>query len=334
MNYKEYSNEEILDRINTILSEDEYSNFSLAYVLKVKDECQNCYAVAMNGDKIIGFNPFENEIDNLPDWDFNTDNNIFEELEWNREIIYMSMECHYGIWTEVLNYYPYDIEHTDGMQNYLSYCRAKNISQELIKEIIGKDVADIMKYSRDYIKEKDGIIEMSMDKFRNEKEVQYLSFVLGYDLMNEKLKHSEKNECDNVYGFCNYIVRKFIETYNYKHEKKPTYDILQEWLDNNKEIIQSEYLCYFNLDDKCILETGTRNNEKVALIERTTEYGKEYIVAFNYKVNDKKVEWGYGYYYDSNYIKAKDDFEKVKAGGNLADTFDVKKNKNHKERER
>ena len=50
---------EILDKVNEILRTDEYKSFSLAYVLKVKDECQNCYAVAMDGDRIIGFNPFD-----------------------------------------------------------------------------------------------------------------------------------------------------------------------------------------------------------------------------------------------------------------------------------
>ena len=84
MEYKEYTNTEILDKVNEILRMDEYKSFSLAYVLKVKDDCQNCYAVAMDGDEIIGFNPFEKEIDYIPDWDFNVDTHLFEEFEWNR----------------------------------------------------------------------------------------------------------------------------------------------------------------------------------------------------------------------------------------------------------
>lgn len=148
MNYKEYTNSEILDKVNEILRE-EYKNFSLAYVLKVKDECQNCYAVAMDGSKIIGFNPFENEIDNLADWDFNIDSELFEELEWNREIIYMSMECHYSIWNEVSNLYPEDIEHKEGMQEYLKYCKKNKIDINKIKEVIKEndiDIKDIMKF--------------------------------------------------------------------------------------------------------------------------------------------------------------------------------------------
>ena len=37
------------------------------------------------------------------------------------------------------------------------------------------------------------------------------------------------------------------------------------------------------------------------------------------------MTWGYGYYYDKNLGKAMEDFKKVLAGGNLADTFSNKK---------
>ena len=58
---KEYSNKEILDKVYEVLQNEEYKDFELTYVLKVKDESQNCYAVAMYEDEIIGFNPFEKE---------------------------------------------------------------------------------------------------------------------------------------------------------------------------------------------------------------------------------------------------------------------------------
>ena len=67
--------------------------------------------------------------------------------------------------------------------------------------------------------------------------------------------------------FCNYLANKFIETDYYKNAWRSTYDSLSEWLEDNREIIQSEYLCYLGKDNKCILETGKRNNDKVALVE-------------------------------------------------------------------
>lgn len=80
-----------------------------------------------------------------------------------------------------------------------------------------------------------------------------------------------------------------------------------------------------------VMDVGYRRKQHVALVERTFSDGnKEYIIAFGYKVKDNKLEWDYGYYYDTNITKAKNDFKKVLAGGNLADTF----NKKNKSRER
>lgn len=73
-----------------------------------------------------------------------------------------------------------------------------------------------------------------------------------------------------------------------------------------------------------IINLGYRNEQPVALVERTAGDYKEYIIAINYEIKDNKMDWGYGYYYDLNIKKAKKDFEKVLAGGSLADTFENK----------
>lgn len=74
-----------------------------------------------------------------------------------------------------------------------------------------------------------------------------------------------------------------------------------------------------------VMDVGYRREQPVALVERTFSNGsKEYIIAFSYKVKDNKLDWGYGYYYDTNLEKAKQDFKKVLSGGNLADTFSKK----------
>lgn len=173
-------------------------------------------------------------------------------------------------------------------------------------------------------------------KDRNiESEKAYFTFILGYDLLNDMLSKSDTTECDINYDFCNLIANRFLQSEEYKNTKYSAYEMLQEWLSDNQEIIQSEYLCYSHKDNKCILETGKRNSDKVALVEHQFKDGtKEYIVAFHYEVDDKMVNWGYGYYYGNDLKRAKKDFEKVKAGGNLADTFEEKKSKKNKERER
>ena len=156
MEYKEYSNEEILAMVNDVLLNSEYKEFELAYVLKVKDECQNCYAVAIQGDEIIGFNPFEKKIDTLPEWDFSADGEIFQELEWNREIIYMSIDCHYGIWHEITRCYPEDIQYKEGMQEYLKYCKRNKINIDTIRKLRHvDDIDNIMKFLKEKNKKRE-----------------------------------------------------------------------------------------------------------------------------------------------------------------------------------
>lgn len=71
-----------------------------------------------------------------------------------------------------------------------------------------------------------------------------------------------------------------------------------------------------------LIDVGFRRQTPVALVEKTfTEKDKEYIIAIDYKVENDKINWGYGYYYDKDIKKAKEDFAKVLEGKELADTF-------------
>jgi hypothetical protein len=72
-----------------------------------------------------------------------------------------------------------------------------------------------------------------------------------------------------------------------------------------------------------IMDLGYRNKQPIALIERTMQdKSLEYIIAFNYKITDRKIDWAYGYYYNDDILKAKQDFNKVIQGGNLSKTFE------------
>lgn len=208
-------------------------------------------------------------------------------------------------------------------ENQQNYINGENI------ETISLNTIGLKQNIKDYIDD-------VYIKDRNiESERAYFTFILGYDLLNDMLSKSDTTECDINYDFCNLIANRFLQSEGYKNTKYSAYEMLQEWLSDNQEIIQSEYLCYSHKDNKCILETGKRNSDKVALVEHQFKDGKkEYIVAFHYEVDDKRVKWGYGYYYGNDLKRAKKDFEKVKAGGNLADTFEEKKGKKNKERER
>lgn len=70
-----------------------------------------------------------------------------------------------------------------------------------------------------------------------------------------------------------------------------------------------------------LIDVGYRNDIPIALVEKHYNENVEYIIAFNYKIDNNKINWGYGYYYNKNIGKAMEDFKKVLAGHNLADTF-------------
>ena len=78
-------------------------------------------------------------------------------------------------------------------------------------------------------------------------------------------------------------------------------------------------------DTFSVVDVGYRKEQPVALIEKTfADNSKEYIIAFDYSIGNDNINWGYGYYYNENIDKAKEDFTRVLKGENLADTFENK----------
>lgn len=186
-------------------------------------------------------------------------------------------------------------------------------------------------------------VTLSQWQYERDSEKSYFTFVLGYDLLNDMLSKSATPENDVSYDFCNMIADKFLQSEEYKNEKHSAYEMLEQWVNENKSYIKSEYTKFTGteieskktreLDNAIVLDVGYRGKEPIALVERKLkDYPNEYVVVFSYKVNDNKIDWAYGYYYDNDLKKAKQDFEKVISGGNLADTFN--KNKKDKERSR
>ena len=156
MEDKYFKDEEIITLVNAMLIDSEYCDFKIAYILKDKNKSEENYAVAVNGDELISINPLKNEIVSLPDWDFTADNDLFRDLEHNMEISYMSLYCHYGIWHEINNYYPDDISHKKGMQNYLKYCKKNDVTLDTIKKKFGNThLPDVMQYLKKERKERE-----------------------------------------------------------------------------------------------------------------------------------------------------------------------------------
>lgn len=182
---------------------------------------------------------------------------------------------------------------------------------------------------------RDYIDEFYVDKTVIDKDKAYFTFVLGYDLLNDMLSKSSMPENDISYDFCSRIADKFMNSQEYKNLNHSAYEMLEQWVNDRKDLIQQEYSDFIGLENPnktrmldngmFVLDLGYRNNQPVALVERHFDNTKEYIIAFNYKITDNKIDWAYGNYYGSDISKAKNDFDKVLKGGNLADTFENKK---------
>ena len=96
------------------------------------------------------------------------------------------------------------------------------------------------------------------DDFAEESEIQYLNFVLGYDLLNDMFRKSKCQECDINYDFCDYLSRKFIKSEEYQNTKYSTYEMLDKWINNNKSMIKKEYELFLGERDI----TPIRDNKK------------------------------------------------------------------------
>ena len=63
---------------------------------------------------------------------------------------------------------------------------------------------------------------------------EYITFVLGYDLLHRALNSIISNECDNVYEICKELADIFMETDEYNYSLCSLYDILNNWIEENK----------------------------------------------------------------------------------------------------
>ena len=161
-----------------------------------------------------------------------------------------------------------------------------------------------------------------IDKTVVESEKAYFTFVLGYDLLNDMLTKSSTPENDISYDFCNMIAGEFLKSEEYKNEKYSSYEMLESWVNGNKDFIREQHSLFIGetidrdttrmLDNGMyVIDLGYRNKQPVALVQRGKGDYIEYIIAFNYKINDNKMDWAYGNYYGKDLMKAKEDFDKV-----------------------
>lgn len=364
----------------------EHQDKKIDYILYKPDKMETNILASNSNDEAIEFRSNTNDFNYVPEWDYNFDYYIYNLLEENWKIEYMTPEVHYSIWNSINELYPNDIDYKDGVQNYLQYCADNKITKKYLDEETGLNTPDVMQHfegialnetmkykgyiieagdlnddnpkenlvyiydnEQDYINGdeietislntiglkqnvRDHIDEFYIDKSVIESEKAYFTFVLGYDLLNDMLKKSSTPENDISYDFCNMVAEEFLKSEEYKNVKYSSYEMLESWVNDNKNFIKNQHDLFVGESSSnktrklgngmYVIDVGYRKEQPVALVKKDTDYGLEYIVAFNYKIDNDRINWAYGSYYGDDFTKAKQDFDKVLNGGNLSKTFE------------
>ena len=364
----------------------EHQDKKIDYILYKPDKMETNILASNSNDEAIEFKSNTNDFNYVPEWDYNFDYYIYNLLEENWKIEYMTPEVHYSIWNSINELYPNDIDYKDGVQNYLQYCADNKITKKYLDEETGLNTPDVMQHfegialnetmkykgyiieagelnddnpkenlvyiydnEQDYINGdeietislntiglkqnvRDYINEFYIDKSVIESEKAYFTFVLGYDLLNDMLKKSSTPENDISYDFCNMVAEEFLKSEEYKNVKYSSYEMLESWVNDNKNFIKNQHDLFVGESSSnktrklgngmYLIDVGYRKEQPVALVKKETDYGLEYIVAFNYKIDNDRINWVYGSYYGDDFTKAKQDFDKVLNGGNLSKTFE------------
>lgn len=341
--------DDVMYEINELLRSKKFIGAKIEYVLINKKDIKDCMGLISDKKQNLYKVDLKNrEIRATVNSSYDIDKDIFAHLENEYEIGFMSLEIHSNVWNEIgvkYNDQFEKFEHELGVQEYLKYCKKNNINKKLIDEKVNNNVYDVkddemedgMKYydeTIDYIEIENKQIKIPQEMYQKYKEIQYLSFYIGRNLLgNISNSLNESEEDRRVYNFCKYLAKKFIESNYYEPYVRSNDICLERWIDENETEIYSEYLYYFEFDNSHILETKSIEETEVALIEIKKQNRKEYIIATEYNLNNRKLYWSNAYYYNGDFEKAKEDFEKVKAGGNLADIFELQTSENDKVKE-
>lgn len=131
---KQDSYKECLD----ILKNHHYRNYEIDYILQMNKSSDRHfigYATSKENNDEMVYIKFKDksmsEVYHVPDWDFNVDGYLLSEIEQGYTIDYMSLECHYNAWCNIDEWRD-ELEHTDGLQKYLSYCQRNDINSTIM----------------------------------------------------------------------------------------------------------------------------------------------------------------------------------------------------------
>ena len=125
----------------------EHRQKNIEYVL-LNPKTQELYVLCADHDDAIEFTPYTKNYPNgychVPDFDYNFDYYLFNQLESGLNIKYISMNTHNGIWNSINELYPHDFECKAGLRKYINYCQKSNITKSKIDKETSSNVPNIL----------------------------------------------------------------------------------------------------------------------------------------------------------------------------------------------
>ena len=88
-------------------------------------------------------------------------------------------------------------------------------------------------------------VNMSLETYRKQSEINYFTFVVGYDILNT-IDKRDIIECDLLYDFANYVATDYVNSDFYKDLKYSAYEMFYKYLDS-KNGLQSIFDEYFKI---------------------------------------------------------------------------------------
>lgn len=144
----------LLDKLKDLDNSNFHDGMKIEYILynKLKNEFKVLISGGYESSYEDTIDVFSNRVTNemyVPEWDFNFDYYIFNELEINsNRLLYVSPNTHYGLWNSLHELYPNDIDCKKGVQKYLKFCKQNKITKEIIEKYceFSKLPEDCMKF--------------------------------------------------------------------------------------------------------------------------------------------------------------------------------------------
>ena len=154
----------IINKVEKAIKNDEDYNYNFEMkvnyiMIDKKDKSQSYAIVELDYNQLVIVYLENMEMRDIAEYAYTIDNDIYGDLESGKEIAYMSLDVHYGIWQDAhYYYYPEDIQHKEGLKKYLQYCKDKHIDKNLLNEVMDAEKFD--EELCDFVSSKDKSLEI------------------------------------------------------------------------------------------------------------------------------------------------------------------------------